>query len=391
MSSVQWLSTRSVPNPPVSSKRCGNPLCKGVGHTFNNCQHVSIENQFVEIRNVASYSLANVYPLFLRAYIEKLTKIQLRMMGYTVKQIGTINGLKVARESIMKTFYHDKLNVNLNGGLSISDVRSQSLAILSPILMEELTVRMIGLGVPLRLTAYEQLVENERNAHLLLIQTRDQRQSETVEYSVLTNTISQARDRMTALRTSREVLNARYERNVNSVLISRDELEEYLRTHDKSGNLLKRTFNIIMTNDDGGDVEDEYEVDVENFEFEGNLYLRSVDNKLYDVTTNELKGKFNEVRQIIEEYDDSKEEKEECPICYDCIDDANSCDLNCGHKYCSVCITRYLDTLKKTQEPTCSLCRESITSIKCPNVTTKNDMVVKYCAVVVDDDVVVIV
>ena len=379
INSVQGLSTR--PTIPVSiplnlRKRCGNPYCGELGHTFNNCKDESIENQFVEIRSVSDYSLGNNYPLFLKAYIDKLSKIQLRMLGYTIQKISTVHGLQVAREATMKTYYRDKLNLDLNGGVSISDVRRQALGRLLPSISEELTVRMIGLGVPLRLTAYEQLVENERNAQLLLVQTRNQRQQETVEYGNLTNTINQARNRMTALRASREVLDARYEQNVTGVLSIRDELEEYLRTHDKFGNLLKRTFNIVITN-----AEDDVEVEVENFEFGGNLYLRSiVDNSLYDAITSELKGKFNEACQIIEEEDD-----DECPICYDCIE-ANSCNLNGGHKYCSVCITRYLDTLKKNQEPTCSLCRESITSIKCPNVTIKNDMVVKYCAVVVVDD-----
>ena len=52
---------------------------------------------------------------------------------------------------------------------------------------------------------------------------------------------------------------------------------------------------------------DEVEEEGEEFEFEGVVYLRALNNKLYDKETQELKGTFNEERQMIE---DCKEEEE---------------------------------------------------------------------------------
>jgi len=57
--------------------------------------------------------------------------------------------------------------------------------------------------------------------------------------------------------------------------------------------------------------EEEVEEEVEEFEFEGVVYLRTKDNNLYDKDTEELKGKFNEERQMIEECDDEEDSDED--------------------------------------------------------------------------------
>ena len=57
--------------------------------------------------------------------------------------------------------------------------------------------------------------------------------------------------------------------------------------------------------------EEEVEEEVEEFEFEGVVYLRALDNKLYDKETQELKGTFNEERQMIEECDDEEDSDED--------------------------------------------------------------------------------
>lgn len=57
------------------------------------------------------------------------------------------------------------------------------------------------------------------------------------------------------------------------------------------------------------DVEDEV-VKVKRFDYKGKMYLRTKDNVIYDVETEEEIGVFNEVRGEIE-YNELEEEEEE--------------------------------------------------------------------------------
>jgi len=57
--------------------------------------------------------------------------------------------------------------------------------------------------------------------------------------------------------------------------------------------------------------EEETEIDVSKFEHKGVTYLRSSENILYDATTQEVVGKWNEETETIEEYDASSDDEEE--------------------------------------------------------------------------------
>ena len=60
--------------------------------------------------------------------------------------------------------------------------------------------------------------------------------------------------------------------------------------------------------------------------------------------------------------------EEDCPICYEQIGCIDSVLLNCNHKFCSSCVISTLSHQRfKRCNPSCALCRQTIT-----NMTTKN-------------------
>jgi len=79
---------------------------------------------------------------------------------------------------------------------------------------------------------------------------------------------------------------------------------------------------------------------------------------------------------------DEDEEPETCPICLDNMGGEECVELNCKHKVCNTCITRYLDTLRPNQSPVCSMCRAGINCMMFSNEAARKIVDDKYCAVV---------
>ena len=57
--------------------------------------------------------------------------------------------------------------------------------------------------------------------------------------------------------------------------------------------------------------EEEDKVEVKKFEFKGVKYLRSTTNILYDATTQDAIGHWNEDKQEVEELEEEEEEEDE--------------------------------------------------------------------------------
>lgn len=55
-----------------------------------------------------------------------------------------------------------------------------------------------------------------------------------------------------------------------------------------------------------------------------------------------------------------------CPICIEEIPDIRRITTNCNHDLCDTCTNKYLETLRE-KEPTCCICRSSITSLSFTN------------------------
>jgi hypothetical protein len=72
-------------------------------------------------------------------------------------------------------------------------------------------------------------------------------------------------------------------------------------------------------------------------------------------------------------------EKEDCAICYEQIGCFDSVLLNCKHKFCSSCVLSTLSHQRfKRCNPSCALCRQTITSITTKNNETFNN-ISKFC------------
>jgi hypothetical protein len=83
----------------------------------------------------------------------------------------------------------------------------------------------------------------------------------------------------------------------------------------------------------------------------------------------------HKIKLILTSTEDSKEEQsccicmeereeQTCCICMEETEKTNFIELNCLHKFCGLCIKKTLDTYKKTDTPTCPICRQDIINIK---------------------------
>lgn len=55
------------------------------------------------------------------------------------------------------------------------------------------------------------------------------------------------------------------------------------------------------------------------------------------------------------------EEERNCPICFEIREREEISQINCGHKFCTICLTQYIRS--KNRLACCPLCREIITKI----------------------------
>jgi hypothetical protein len=64
----------------------------------------------------------------------------------------------------------------------------------------------------------------------------------------------------------------------------------------------------------------------------------------------------------------------ECPLCYDQIFNKDALHTNCSHSYCITCVKNMATSIKdKTIQPSCPLCRTTITELKTSTATILND------------------
>ena len=65
----------------------------------------------------------------------------------------------------------------------------------------------------------------------------------------------------------------------------------------------------------------------------------------------------------------------ECPLCYDQILNKDAVQTNCSHSYCITCVKNMATSIKdKTIQPSCPLCRTTITEMKSANT----DVLIEY-------------
>jgi hypothetical protein len=79
---------------------------------------------------------------------------------------------------------------------------------------------------------------------------------------------------------------------------------------------------------------------------------------------NNIKNKKLKIQTIV--IPSQKETTFQCPICIEEIPDIRRITTNCNHDLCDVCTNKYLETLRE-KDPTCCMCRSSITSLSFTN------------------------
>jgi hypothetical protein len=68
----------------------------------------------------------------------------------------------------------------------------------------------------------------------------------------------------------------------------------------------------------------------------------------------------------------------ECVICYEETIEKNKVTLNCGHKFCGICIKKLLIKCNERVYPSCSLCRTKMSEFVVNNQETY-DLVKEFC------------
>jgi hypothetical protein len=245
-----------------------------------------------------------------------------------VNSIATRVTLGEMKEAIIHHYYQRILSIPLADG-TINESRIRELASISftPMILSNLRDLMESLGVQYRISPGERLIRdrniarNNLAAYSTIIASSSRRINVLMAEHVETEQLIEDTHRL------REVALQAYIR-------LDDELEEYNRTHT-NGVLNQRKFpDIAVIIKPVQDPNPEEVVDAEEFG--------------------------------------------DCPICMEPLDEA-LVEINCGHKYCDLCITRYLDTLRRNQDPVCSLCRVGINCMMFINESSRKIVDDKYC------------
>ena len=74
---------------------------------------------------------------------------------------------------------------------------------------------------------------------------------------------------------------------------------------------------------------------------------------------------------------------EDCPICFNHLDDMNHIITNCGHAFCTQCIFKYITTEKEL----CPLCREKYTYEDLIQPFTPKDVEFLICIVIQNNEI----
>ena len=272
--------------------------------------------------NVSNYSIAYQYPEFIKRWVARLPTTSISILFVkVVNSIITRITLGEMKEAIIHHYYQRILSMPLADG-TISESRIRELASISftPMIISDLRDLMESLGVPYRILPGEQLIREHNIAR-----------NNLAFYSTRLATSSRRMDALITEHAETELLR---EAALQVYIRMEDQLEEYNRTHT-NGVLNQRKFPDIA------------------------------------VIIKPIQDPIPEEVVAAEEFGD-------CPICMEPLDEA-MVEINCGHKYCDLCITRYLDTLRRNQDPTCSLCRVGINCMMFRNEEARKILDDKYC------------
>lgn len=91
----------------------------------------------------------------------------------------------------------------------------------------------------------------------------------------------------------------------------------------------------------------------------------------YLLYTEEYKARLDKKRIDIKMNNINNNRILDCAICYESYDEEKGISLNCSHEFCSTCIQ---SILKLSPEPSCALCRNSITEMSVKSEETYNKL-----------------
>jgi hypothetical protein len=329
MSGIQLL----LDNAPRAQRLCGNPDCRQPGHTIRYCNHISVQTLINEAINISHFSIAFNYPNFIKKWIEGLSATSITILRIA-NSLNTVTGdtnQPITRQQLI-THYNRDLSAHIADANYTLTIRALSLSMISQHEQNSLRRQMINIGVPLRLTVRQRMTQNIARAE----QSFSER---TVNLNALSSQLNMARlalDRATLAYTDAHLLR---EGALTVYMTSQDEYEEYDRTHNSGGQRIQRKFHI-------------------------NTGIKIIDLELEE-------GEINEA-------EDKDKDPEECPLCYDELGD-EGVELNCTHKCCKTCISRYFDTLRRTEEPRCSMCRSNINYMTFDREDIRKNIADTYC------------
>ena len=315
---------RPIEVSSTKQRLCGNPKCRLPGHNIRHCNHSSVIKLKVDACRISKFSIGFNYPDFMRKWLKTLTKIQLVFLGAEKKS----NSIIQMRQEVYDIFYNTPLSTLVNGIEDYPTVRRTFAREFTSIQYRNISQEMVDMGVPLRLTRLQQLNLNVTNA-------RNSFQQSTNTLVIANRALETAQAAYVQAEQSREL-------TLSTYMNAEDEMEEYDRTH-LNGVLIQRKFNF-------------------------STYTQPFENQTIQPNQEEE----------LPEYD--------CPVCYDVLDDSKI-QLNCKHYFCNTCITKYFDTLKRQVTPSCSMCRQHISSLTFYNTSCNYTFTNKYCSIIDNNNI----
>ena len=321
--SIQLL----IDNAPRAQRLCGNPDCRQPGHTIRYCNHISVQSLISQASLISHFSIAFNYPEFIKKWIEGLpaTSITILRVENSLNTVTSDSNQLITRSQLVTHYYNRILSPAINNATGdITTIRAISLSFISTQQQNLLRQQMINIGVPIRLTLRQRMAQGVNRAEVRL-------RERTTILTLLSSQMDIARielERLTLAYTDAHLLR---EGALTVYMTTHDEYEEYNRTHNSNGQRIQRKFMI------------------------------NTGIKIIDLEEGEI-----------------DEDSDDCPLCYDELT-GNCVELNCGHKYCNTCISRYFDTLRRTEEPRCCLCRSDINCMIFDTEDKRKNIADTYC------------
>jgi len=349
MSSIQQQPNVAIIPRVRGPRLCGNPSCRQPGHTIRYCTHQSVDELKRRITRISDYSIAYQYPEYLRRWIYQLQSTQLTIL----RDVNSPRGDDDMRPYLFHKYYEQILTTPIDGVINREAVRIISAAVLTPVTRQIHQENMVALGVPVRLSRRQQIANNLADTARIV-------RERTGQMNLLARRFEDIRREYEASQRVREAAIAVY-------ITASEESDEYQRTHQP--------------------------VQIQRkFQFNARLKPISVMIDLTQEPDPQQKQGGREPEPVQDEEPEQEEpeqeepeqdeEPETCPICLDNMGGEECVELNCNHKVCNTCITRYLDTLRPNQLPVCSLCRTGINCMMFSNEAARKLVDDKYCAVV---------